>query len=96
MRPRATPPSTLRWLGQLDESEQLLATEFAVREATGGEHVLHDELRSLLALTWLAQGRSAEAATLALCALAPHLTRYQRSTLRLATKLLKDAATRRQ
>lgn len=87
--------STLRWLGKLDESERLLTTELAVREAAGGEHVLHDELRSILAFTWLAQGRSVEAAALALCALAPHLTRYQRSTLRLATDLLKESATMR-
>ncbi len=87
--------STLRWLGRLDESERMLTTELADREAAGGEHVLHDELRSLLALTWLAQGRSVEAAALALCALAPHLTRYQRSTLRLAKELLEDASAKR-
>lgn len=82
--------STLRILGQLAESERLLTGELAAREAAGGVHVLHDELRSLLALTWIAQGRPVEAAALALCALAPHLTRYQRSTLRQATDLLRQ------
>jgi hypothetical protein len=36
-----------------------------------GPHVLHDEARALLALTFVAQGRSVEAAGLALWVLAP-------------------------
>lgn len=83
--------STLRILGKLDESEQMLATELASREAVDGPHVLHDELCSIFALTLIAQGRPIEAAALALSALAPHLTRYQRSTLRQATALLQRA-----
>jgi hypothetical protein len=41
--------------------------------------VLHDEVRAVLAFTWIAQGRTLEAAALALETLAPHLTRYNRS-----------------
>ena len=40
---------------------------------------LHDEVRAVLAFTWIAQGRTLEAAALALETLAPHLTRYNRS-----------------
>jgi tetratricopeptide (TPR) repeat protein len=71
--------STLRILGQLDESERLLVAEIERRSQVGGEHVLHDELRAFLALTYVAQGRASEAAGVALLALAPHLTRYHRS-----------------
>ena len=83
--------STLRILGHLQESERMLTEEFERRDAMGGTHALHDELRSLLALTWIAQGRPLEAAALALSALAPHLTRYQRSTLAHATNPLREA-----
>ena len=83
--------STLRILGSLEESERLLTTELDRREQAGGGHVLHDELRAVLALTWVAQGRAVEAAGLALCALAPHLTRYNRSMLNNATEILENA-----
>jgi len=83
--------STLRILGSLEESERLLTTELDRREQAGGEHVLHDELRATLALTWVAQGRAVEAAGLVLCALAPHLTRYKRSVLGNATEILENA-----
>jgi hypothetical protein len=86
--------STLRILGRLEESERMLCDELARRTAEGGEHPLHDEARATLALTWLAQGRSVEAACLALVALAPHLTRYNRSVAGNAAAILEKVARR--
>ena len=71
--------STLRILGRLQESEQLLVSELDRHMQAGHSRALHDEARAILALTYLAQGRSTEAAGLALIVLAPHLTRYNRS-----------------
>ncbi|MFJ2986300.1 tetratricopeptide repeat protein [Collimonas sp. NPDC087041] len=71
--------STLRILGQLDESERLLAVQLDRYAQTGYGKALYDETRAILALTYLAQGRAVEAACLALETLAPHLSRYQRS-----------------
>ena len=71
--------STLRHLDRLDESERLLLAQLDRCRAGGAGAVLHDEVRTVLALTWLAQGRAVEAAALALETLAPHLTRYTRS-----------------
>lgn len=71
--------STLRILGHLEESEQLLVAELDRHLAPGHERALHDETRATLALTYVAQGRAVEAAGLALCTLAPHLSRYTRS-----------------
>ena len=71
--------STLRILGQLEESERLVTAELDRRVQAPGDYPLQDEARATLALTYLAQGRSKEAACLALRALAPHLTRYNRS-----------------
>jgi hypothetical protein len=71
--------STLRILGHLEESEQLLVAELDRHLAPGHERALHDETRATLALTYVAQGRAVEAAGLALCALAPYLSRYTRS-----------------
>ena len=81
--------STLRILGQLDESERLLIGERDRRARASGDHPLEDELRATLALTWIAQGRSTEAAALALSALAPHLSRYRRSVLGNALEILR-------
>ena len=72
--------STLRHLHRLDESEQLLLAQLRRCEAEGPGAILHDEVRALLAFTWVAQGRAVEGASLALETLAPHLSRYQRST----------------
>ncbi len=72
--------STLRHLGRLDESEALLLAQLARCRAEGAGAALHDEVRALLAFTWIAQGRAVDAAALALETLAPHLSRYQRST----------------
>jgi hypothetical protein len=71
--------STLRILGQLEESERLLVAELDRHLAPGHSRDLHDEARATLAFTFLEQGRAAEAAGLALCALAPRLSRYNRS-----------------
>ena len=80
--------STLRILGHLDESERLLVTELDRHLESGNSRALHDEARATLALTYVAQGRAAEAAGLALSALAPHLSRYNRSVSRNAAELV--------
>ena len=71
--------STLRILGHLEESEKLLVAELDRHLQAGEERALHDEARATLALTYVAQGRAVEAAGLALCVLAPYLSRYNRS-----------------
>ena len=71
--------STLRILGQLEESECLLVSELDRHLEAGNSRALHDEARATLALTYVAQGRAVEAAGLALSTLAPHLSRYNRS-----------------
>jgi hypothetical protein len=80
--------STFRILGRLKESEQLLVSELERYVEAGAPRVLHDEARATLALTYVAQGRPIEAAGLALSALAPHLSRYNRSVSRNAAKLV--------
>jgi hypothetical protein len=83
--------STLRILGHLEESEQLLVTELDRHLQAGQERALHDEARATLALTYVAQGRAVEAAGLALCALAPYLARYNRSVAANAAVLVQEA-----
>jgi hypothetical protein len=80
--------STLRILGQLDESEQLLIDELDRHLQPGNPRALHDEARAVLALTYIAQGRAKEAAGLALSTLAPHLSRYSRSMSANAAELV--------
>ncbi len=80
--------STLRILGHLQESEQLLVAELDRHMAPGHERALHDEARATLALTYVAQGRAVEGAGLALSALAPHLSRYNRSVAGNAAELV--------
>ncbi len=80
--------STLRILGQLEESEQLLVAELDRHLEPGNPRALHDEARATLALTYVAQGRSREAAGLALSALAPYLTRYNLSVSGNAAELV--------
>ncbi|HSP73302.1 MAG TPA: tetratricopeptide repeat protein, partial [Gaiellaceae bacterium] len=77
-RPRAVIQlaSTLRLLGRLDESRELLEAEL---ERAGEPDALTDETRAFLALTLLAAGEPERAAALALTALAPHLSRYNRA-----------------
>jgi Tetratrico peptide repeat len=83
--------STLRHLGRLDESEQLLLAQLQRCKEEGPGAALHDEVRAVLAFTWIAQGRTLEAAALALETLAPHLTRYNRSMAANARALLGPA-----
>ena len=85
--------STLRHLDRLDESEQLLLAQLERCKAEGPGAVLHDEVRAVLAFTWIAQGRAVEAASLALETLAPHLTRYNRSMAANARALRGSAGT---
>ena len=80
--------STLRILGRLKESEQLLVSELERHMVVGAPRALHDEARATLALTYVAQGRPTEAAGLALSALAPHLSRYNRSVSGNAAELV--------
>lgn len=80
--------STLRILGQLDESERLLVAELDRHLQPGHDRALHDEARATLALTYVAQGRAVEAAGLALSALAPRLSRYNRSVAANAAELV--------
>lgn len=80
--------STLRILGHLDESEQLLVAELDRHLQPGNPRALHDEACAVLALTYVAQGRAKEAAGLALSALAPHLSRYNRSVAGNAAELV--------
>jgi hypothetical protein len=82
--------STLRILGRLEESEQLLIAELDRHMEPGNSRALHDEARATLALTWVALGRGKEAAGLALCALAPYLSRYNRSISANAANLLAE------
>lgn len=80
--------STLRLLGRLDESEALLTALLDSHMRPGDPRVLHTEARAFLALTYAAQGRHREAAGLALCALSPYLTRYNRSLAGNAAELV--------
>jgi len=72
--------STLRHLGRFEESERLLRAQLERCRAEGPQAALYDETRAILAFTWLAQGKPVAAACLALETLAPHLSRYNRST----------------
>ena len=80
--------STLRILGRLDESERLLVAELDRHLEPGHDRALHDEARVTLPLTYVAQGRAVEAADLALSALAPRLSRYNRSVAANAAELV--------
>ena len=82
--------STLRLLGRLDESEQLLVAELD-RQVASGSRELHDEARAILALTYVAQGRAAEAAGLLAVVLAPHLSRYNRSMANYGAELISNS-----
>ncbi len=89
-RPQATIQlaSTLRILGEFDESERLLRAELERTTNELDEHALPDQTRAFLALTLVEQGKPVEAAAHALLALAPHLTRYRRSIVGNAEELL--------
>jgi tetratricopeptide (TPR) repeat protein len=74
--------SSLRNLGQTDESVRLLTAE---REHTSDD--LDDAVTAFLALALVDSGREREAAALALRALARHLPRYNRSLANYAEDL---------
>lgn len=78
--------STLRNLGQADESVALLTAE---RKA--GSDDLDDAVSAFLALALVDTGREREAVGLALGALSKHLPRYNRSLLNYAKALSGDA-----
>ncbi|MCS5723955.1 tetratricopeptide repeat protein [Herbiconiux sp. CPCC 203407] len=74
--------SSLRALGHVDESIELLSAE---RAAASDE--LDDAVTGFLALALVHAGREREAAALTLTALAAHLPRYRRSLTAYATEL---------
>ena len=74
--------SSLRNLGRAEESVALLTAELGA-----GPDDLDDAVRAFLALALASVGREREAVGVALGALAPHLTRYQRSLAAYAAKL---------
>jgi hypothetical protein len=74
--------SSLRNLGQVDESLELLTAELA----QPSDH-LDDAVRAFLALALADAGRAREGLSHALTALAPHLPRYQRSLANYAQDL---------
>ena len=80
--------STLRILGELDESERLLRAELARITTTPDPHALPTQTRAFLALTLVAKGEPVEGAAHALLGLAPHVTRYRRSIVGNAEELL--------
>jgi len=80
--------SSLRNLGQLKESVELLTAELDA----GSDH-LDDAVRGFLALALVDSGREREATSLALEALAPHLPRYQRSLANYARLLMVEELT---
>lgn len=82
--------SSLRNIGQVDESVTLLTTELAA----GSDH-LDDAVRAFLALALVDVGRGREAVAHALTALAPRLPRYQRSVANYARLLVEPGAAAR-
>lgn len=78
--------SSLRALGEVDESVRLLETE---RQAASDE--LDDAVAAFLALALTDAGREREAVSIALTALAGHLPRYRRSVTAYAASLTTPA-----
>ena len=74
--------SSLRNLGRPQESIELLNAELRL-----GSDDLDDAVRAVLALALTSAGRELEAVSVALTALAPHLTRYNRSMAAYALEL---------
>jgi tetratricopeptide (TPR) repeat protein len=77
--------SSLRNIGRAPESVELLTAELAA-----GSDDLDDAVIGFLALALADSGREREGLSLALTALAPHLTRYQRSLANYARSLMSD------
>ena len=78
--------SSLRNLDQVSESVDLLTAE---REQPSDR--LDDAVSGFLALALADSGREREAVSVALAALAPHLTRYQRSLGNYARALVDES-----
>jgi hypothetical protein len=74
--------SSLRNLGQATESVALLTAELDQSDE------LDDAVRAFLALALTSVGRERDAVSMALTALAPHLTRYNRSLAAYAADLI--------
>ncbi|WP_040165362.1 tetratricopeptide repeat protein [Microbacterium gorillae] len=79
--------STIRNLGKVDESLAMLAAEYDA--SRGGP--LADEAAAFYALALTSVGDERRAASVALTALAPHLSRYTRSVTGYAAELLGPA-----
>lgn len=82
--------SSLRNLGRAEEGAELLRPEL---DAPSDE--LDDAVRAFLALCLSGCGRDREALSLALGALAPHMSQYRRSTAAYARALVADEEPRR-
>ncbi len=78
--------SSLRNLGHAQESAALLTAE---RDATSDE--LDDAVSAFLALALVDTGREREAASIALTALAGHMTRYRRSLTNYARDIVEPS-----
>ncbi len=78
--------SSLRNLGQAEQSVALLTAKLD-RGSDDGSDDLDDAVRAFLALALSSVGRDREAVSVALTALAPHLTRYNRSLAVYASQL---------
>jgi hypothetical protein len=76
--------STIRNLGRVDEALRMLRDEY---EATR-DGALADEAAAFYALALASSGDGVRAASIALTALAPHLTRYTRSVTGYAAELV--------
>lgn len=76
--------STIRNLGKTEDSLALLADEYAATR--GGE--MADEAAAFYALALTSAGDPVRAVSVALGALAPHLSRYQRSVTGYAAELV--------
>jgi tetratricopeptide (TPR) repeat protein len=75
--------STIRNLGKLDESLELLRTEYERQPDSG----LHDAVAAFYSLALVSSGDPVRAASVALEALAPHLPLYRRSVTGYAREL---------
>ncbi len=78
--------SSLRNLGEAEQSVALLTAELD-GGADDGSDDLDDAVGAFLALALTSVGREREAVSVALTALAPHLTRYNRSLAAYASQL---------
>jgi hypothetical protein len=76
--------STIRNLGRVDEALRMLRDEY---EASRGG-LLQDEAAAFYALALVSSGDAVRGASVALTALAPHLSRYTRSVTGYAAELL--------